>query len=103
MKPEYKVPTMAEIAKVRATNGYKVVSTFSGAGGSCLGFEMAGYDILWASEFVEAARDTYVLNHPNVKLDGRDIREVSPTEILSACRLKRGELDVLEEIGRAHV
>lgn len=87
---------MTEIEAVRATNGYKVVSTFSGAGGSCLGFEMAGYEIMWASEFVEAARDTYVLNHPNVKLDARDIREVSPLEILSACKIKRGELDVFE-------
>jgi len=95
-KPKYKIPSMKEIAKVKGTNGYKVVSTFSGAGGSCLGFEMAGYKVVWANEFVEEARNTYVLNHPNVKLSADDIRTVNPMDILSEARLKRGELDVLE-------
>lgn len=43
MKPPYLVPTMKEIEKVRGTNGFNLVSTFSGAGGACLGFEMAGF------------------------------------------------------------
>jgi DNA (cytosine-5)-methyltransferase 1 len=33
-------------------NGYNVVSTFSGGGGSCLGYRMAGYNVIWANEFV---------------------------------------------------
>lgn len=95
-KPPYRVPSMEEVAKLRGTNGLKLVSTFSGCGGSCLGFEMAGYEVLWASEFVPAAREVYALNHPGVILDDRDIRDVKPGEILKAIGMHEGELDVLE-------
>jgi DNA (cytosine-5)-methyltransferase 1 len=96
VKPAYNVPTMAEIQKIKGTNGLKVVSTFSGCGGACLGLEMAGYDVLYANEFVEAARDTYRLNHKGVHLDGRDIRTVTAQEILEITGLKPGELDLFE-------
>lgn len=95
-KPQYRVPTMAEIAAVRNTNGLSVVSTFSGCGGSCLGFEMAGYRILWASEFIPAAQDVYRLNHEGTYLDTRDIRKVTPEEILKQIGKEVGELDVFE-------
>ena len=95
-KPDYKVPSMADIEKVRGTNGFKMVSTFSGCGGSCLGFEMEGFEVVWASEFVEAARDTYRLNHPSTILDDRDIRLVQAEDILNATGLSVGELDVFE-------
>lgn len=94
-KPPYRVPSMAEIASV-TPNGYRIVSTFSGCGGSCLGFEMAGYRVLWASEFVPAAQDVYRLNHPGVPLDTRDIRQVTAQDILAATGLSVGEIDVLE-------
>jgi DNA (cytosine-5)-methyltransferase 1 len=88
---------MAEIERARGSTGLSVVSTFSGCGGSCLGFEMAGYDVRYACEFVEAARDTYRLNHPATTfLDPRDIRAVRPEEILERLGLKKGELDVFE-------
>ena len=86
---------MNEIARIRS-NGYRVVSTFSGAGGSCLGFKMAGYRVVWASEFVKPAADTYRANHKGVLLDTRDIRKVEPVEILRATGLAVGQLDVLE-------
>lgn len=96
MPNDYRVPSMSEIQNVRGTNGYKLVSTFSGCGGSCLGFEMDGYEVVWASEFVEEARNTYLLNHPNVHVDPRDIRDVMPVDILKQTGLNRGELDVFE-------
>jgi DNA (cytosine-5)-methyltransferase 1 len=77
-------------------NGYYVVSTFSGCGGSCLGYRMAGYRVLWASEFVPAAQEVYKLNHPNSILDTRDIRTVDPQDILDAIGLKVGEIDILD-------
>ena len=95
-KPPYRVPTMEEIEQVRATNGLKVVSTFSGCGGSCLGFEMAGYEIMWASEFIAEARDTYVRNHSDVHVDARDIRTVKSEDILARIGLEPGDIDVLE-------
>lgn len=94
-KPIYAVPSMAEITATPRC-GLTMVSTFSGCGGSCLGFEMAGYDVKWASEFVPIARETYELNHLGVPVDDRDIREVEPADILKAAGLKSGELDVLE-------
>lgn len=87
---------MTQIASTRGTNGYTVVSTFSGGGGSCLGFEMAGYRILWANEFIPAAQKVYRANHSGVRLDTRDIRTIQPDEILKAIRRRRGEIDVLE-------
>jgi DNA (cytosine-5)-methyltransferase 1 len=94
-KPQYRVLGMAEIAAV-PWNGFSAVSTFSGCGGSCLGFKMAGFRILWASEFIAAARATYQANHPGTPLDSRDIRQVRPEEILAAVGVKAGDIDVLE-------
>lgn len=95
MKPPYRVPTMKEIEAL-PWNGYNVVSTFSGGGGSCLGYRMAGFRVLYASEFVEEAQRTYKQNHPDSFLDTRDIRQVQPEEILSITGLKRGELDIFD-------
>ncbi len=94
-KPPYKVPSMSEIAAL-PWNGYKVISTFSGAGGSCLGYRMAGYRVLWASEFIPAAQEVYKLNHPDSVLDTRDIRQVQPQEILDAIGLSVGEIDIMD-------
>lgn len=92
----YSVPSMEEVGLVRGTTGLKAVSTFSGCGGVCLGLEMAGYEILWANEFIEAARDSYKPNHPGVILTGDDIRTIKGSDILEAIGLERGELDLLE-------
>lgn len=95
IKPPYKVPSMKEIEEI-PWNGYNVVSTFSGGGGSCLGYRMAGYHVLWANEFVEEAQRTYRANHPGTILDTRDIRQVKPEDILEAIHLKPGELDLFD-------
>lgn len=89
------VPSMAEIAAV-PKNGLRVVSTFSGCGGSCLGFRMAGYTTIFASEFIPAAQETYRANHPGVYLDARDIRQLTAQDIFDATGTQRGEVDVLE-------
>ena len=94
-KPPYRVPTMEEIAAL-PDNGLKVVSTFSGCGGSCLGYRMAGYRIAMACEFIPEAVKTYQANNPSTPVDTRDIRKVQPEEILEAIGLKRGELDLME-------
>ena len=94
-KPIYQVPGMDEIGAI-PWNGYSVVSTFSGCGGSCLGFEMAGFKVVWANEFIPAAQEVYRLNHPGTCLNTEDIREVTPESILGATGLGVGELDVME-------
>ena len=95
MKPAYKVPSMAEIEAL-PWNGYTVASTFSGAGGSCLGYRMAGYKVAYANEFIPAAQETYIANNPNSYLDTRDIRTVSGAEILEHAKVGKGELDILD-------
>ena len=94
-KPPYRVALMSEIATI-PPNGFSIVSTFSGGGGSCVGFKMMGYQVLWASEFIQAAQETYRANHPGTILDTRDIRTVQPQDILHAIGKDVGEIDVLE-------
>ena len=94
-KPKYHVPTMKEIEAI-PWNGFNVVSTFSGGGGSCLGYRMAGFHVVYANEFVEEAQNTYRANHEDTFLDTRDIRTVSADDILSATGLKRGEVDLFD-------
>lgn len=94
-KPPYCVPMMSKIAEV-PYNGYKVVSTFAGAGGSSLGYRMAGFKVLWANEYDPPAQDTYRANYPTTILDIRDIRQVTADEILWETGLKSGELDVFD-------
>ena len=95
-KPPYKVPSMADIAAL-PPNGFNVASTFSGCGGSSLGYRMAGFKMLWANEFVEAARETYKANAaPYTIIDSRDIRTVQPQDVLDAIKLQAGQLDLLD-------
>jgi DNA (cytosine-5)-methyltransferase 1 len=95
-KPPYRIPSMAEIAAIEP-NGLIAASTFSGCGGSSLGYRMAGYRVAYANEFVAAARDSYRANAaPGTILDGRDIRSVSAADILRRIGLDVGELDLLD-------
>ena len=51
----------------------KVASFFAGCGGLDLGFEQAGYEVVWANEFDESIYTTYELNHPNTILCKKSI------------------------------
>lgn len=86
---------MRDIAAIEP-NGLKVASTFSGAGGSCLGYRMAGFKVLYASEFIPEAAATYRANHPDSYLDTRDIRATTAKDVLVAAGVDVGELDVLD-------
>lgn len=92
---DYRVPSMAQVRAI-PDNGYRVISTFSGAGGSSLGYRLAGFKVLWANEFIPAAQETYSANFPDTLLDRRDIRSIRAEEILSATGLEVGELDLLD-------
>ncbi|WP_405298662.1 DNA cytosine methyltransferase [Methanobrevibacter sp.] len=59
----------------------KIASFFAGCGGLDLGFENAGFDIIWANEFDKTICPTYVYNHPNVALNNSDIRTLSSDDI----------------------
>jgi DNA (cytosine-5)-methyltransferase 1 len=95
-KPAYQVPSMPEIAGL-PWNGFTAASTFSGCGGSSLGYRMAGFRVAWASEFVPAAAETYRANASAATiLDTRDIREVTAADVLATLGMEPGELDLFD-------
>lgn len=59
----------------------KVVSFFSGCGGLDLGFEQAGFEVIWANDNDPAVFETYLLNHPHTYLCRKDMREITMEEI----------------------
>lgn len=86
---------MTEIEKIHK-NKYNVVSLFSGCGGSSLGYELAGFNVRLAVEFIPKAAEVYRLNHKNTYMLEKDVRETSGEEILQKIGIKRGELDILD-------
>lgn len=61
----------------------KVISLFSGAGGLDLGFEQAGFEIVFANEFDPHIWATYELNH-TCPLNHNDIQNLNPNDIPDA-------------------
>lgn len=59
----------------------QIVSLFTGAGGLDLGFEKAGFEIVWANEFDKAIWETFELNFPHTKLDKRSIVDIQSSDI----------------------
>jgi len=73
-----------------------VISTFSGCGGSSLGYKLAGFNVLLAVEFDPHAAQTYRLNFLNTPLIEGDIHEVTGKDVLKRTGIGRGELDILD-------
>ncbi|PID27367.1 MAG: DNA (cytosine-5-)-methyltransferase [Candidatus Cloacimonadota bacterium] len=59
----------------------RIVSFFAGAGGLDLGFEKAGFDVVWANEYDKEIWETYEKNHPNTILDRRSIVNIHDNEV----------------------
>jgi DNA (cytosine-5)-methyltransferase 1 len=59
----------------------KVVSFFAGAGGLDLGFQKAGFDVIWANEYDRDIWKTYEKNHPHTFLDKRSIVDIPSDEV----------------------
>lgn len=65
--------------KITKNNKPRLVSLFSGCGGLDLGFEKAGFNIIWANDFDLDAQRVYKLNIGPI--DGRDILSVNEKDI----------------------
>jgi DNA (cytosine-5)-methyltransferase 1 len=91
----YKIPTMQEIKAIEKKD-IKIISLFSGGGGSSTGYHMAGGNVLLANEFIDIASSTYTSNWPDTIMLKDDIRKLNPIEVLNKINLKPGELDLLD-------
>jgi DNA (cytosine-5)-methyltransferase 1 len=80
----------------RAQDAPTVISLFAGAGGSSLGYSMAGYRELLAVEWDANAVETFKLNFPGVPVYHGDIAKLSVEDVLAKTGLQPGELDVLD-------
>jgi DNA (cytosine-5)-methyltransferase 1 len=81
---------------VSMSGKYKVISTFSGIGGSSQGYKQAGFEVLASVEFLDYQAANYRLNHPNTKVYETDIRTLNPEQVLKDLNLKPRELDILD-------
>jgi len=80
----------------RAASAPTVASTFAGAGGSSLGYAMAGFREVLAVEWDASAAATFAANFPEVPVWRGDVRELSAEEFLERCGTGAGKLDVLD-------
>jgi len=80
----------------RAPDAPTVISTFSGIGGSSLGYSMAGYRELLAVEWEADPVEVFRLNFPGVPVHHGDIALLSVEDALRLAGIAPGELDVLD-------
>lgn len=75
---------------------FKVISTFSGCGGSSTGYVWAGGKVLLAVEWDNNAVETYRLNYPDTDIYHGDIAKLTVQEVLERTGLEVGELDIFD-------
>jgi DNA (cytosine-5)-methyltransferase 1 len=79
-----------------AKSSFSVISTFSGCGGSSLGYQLAGGKVLLAVEWDDNAVETYRLNFPDTPIYHGDIGKLSAEECCKRAGIEPGELDILD-------
>jgi DNA (cytosine-5)-methyltransferase 1 len=65
--------TGTSMSKIKNTN---IISLFSGGGGLDLGFQKAGFDLLWANEYDKTIWATHKLNFPLTELNQNSIANI---------------------------
>lgn len=75
---------------------FTVISTFSGCGGSSLGYQLAGGKVRLAVEWDNNAVETYRLNFPDTPIYHGDIAKLSVEKCLELAGMQPGELDIFD-------
>ena len=72
----------------------KTIDLFCGAGGMTKGFEMAGFNTVFAVEFNKIYAQTYKINFPSVDVYVGDIKKI-PDDKIKVLEKKYGKIDVI--------
>lgn len=75
---------------------FTVISTFSGGGGSSLGYHLAGGRVLAAVEWWPPAVEVYKANFPETPVICGDIAKVTAEELMTLAGVTCGQLDILD-------
>jgi len=86
--------TQGERANERSSGQPTLLDLFSGAGGTGLGFQQAGFRIIGAVELDPHAAETYSRNLA-VDVTRSDIRKLEPSDLRETLNANKEELDVL--------
>ena len=71
------------------------ISLFAGAGGCSLGFQQAGFNVLFATDIDDNAVASYRHNFPETPCVAGDVRDLGPEALLERVGLRPSELDIL--------
>jgi DNA (cytosine-5)-methyltransferase 1 len=75
---------------------YKIIDLFSGVGGLSYGFANDdNFEIVAANEILPNMARAYSLNHPNVKMYNKDIKEFSICDLKNDLGLAKGDIDII--------
>lgn len=85
--------SMRQVRARKATNGLTLAGSFSGCGGSSIGYQLAGFDVRYACEFDQHAADSYTAAFPATFMDRRSIADVKGADVIEAAG---GPIDVWE-------
>lgn len=94
--PAHLAAAWAEHLAPHDPNAPTVVSTFAGAGGSSLGYSMAGFRELLAVEWDDNAVQCFRANFPGIPVYHGDIKQLTVEEVLRLTGLRVGELDLFD-------
>ena len=78
-----------------SSNKMIAIDLFCGAGGLTVGLKKAGFKVVAGVEFNSVAATSYRMNHKRVKLYERDIKDISPLDVMDDLRIAPGQLDLL--------
>lgn len=75
---------------------YKVVDLFAGVGGLSYGFAHDDmFEIVAANEILPPMATAYSLNHPNVRMYNKDIKDFSAEDLTRDLGIKKGDVDIV--------